>query len=90
MSKIINSTVYIKLTIDVLSSNKNVIYDSSMMTGSKVSLTIDHSFILTTDHYDMGIKMKDIQRQVKLKRNQLLISYLFRNMNFQKCEFLPL
>ena len=58
-----------------------------MMTDSKVSLTIDHSYILTTDHYDMGIKIKDIQKQVKLKRNQLLISYLFRNMNFQKCEF---
>ena len=53
-----------------------------MMTGSKVSLTIEHSYILTTDHYDMGIKMKDIQRQVKLKRNQLLTSYPFRNMKF--------
>ena len=40
-----------------------------MMTGSKVSLTIDHSYILTTDHYDMGIKIKDIQKQVKLKKS---------------------
>jgi hypothetical protein len=34
--------------------------DSSMMIGSKVKLTTGHSLILTTDHYDMGIKMKNI------------------------------
>ncbi len=42
---------------------------SSMMSGSKVRLT--------TGHYDMGIKMKDTQRQIILKRNQVLISYYY-------------
>jgi hypothetical protein len=60
------------------------------MTGSKVRLTTGHSLILTTDHYDMGIKMKEIQRQVKLKRNKILISYRFQEMNYRKFKFLPL
>ena len=57
------------------------------MTGSKVRLTTGHSLILTTDYYDMDIKMKDIQRQIKLKRNQILICFRFRDMNFQRSEF---
>jgi hypothetical protein len=40
-----------------------------MINGSKVKLTTGHSLILATENYNMGIKMKDIQRQVKLKRN---------------------
>jgi len=31
---------------------------SYTMTGSKVILTTGHSLVLTTDHYDMGIKVK--------------------------------
>jgi hypothetical protein len=54
----------------------------SMMTGSKVRLTIDHN--------NIGIKMKDIERQIKQKTNHLLICFRSRDMNFQRCEFLSL
>jgi hypothetical protein len=48
-----------------------------MMTGSKVRLTNVHSLTLTINHNNIGMKMKNIQRQVKPKRNQLLNSYCF-------------
>jgi hypothetical protein len=38
----------------------------------------------------MCIKIKDIQRRVKEKRNQLLIGYHSEDMNFRKCQFLQL
>jgi hypothetical protein len=51
--------------------------ESSMMISSKVILTTVHSLNLTVNHNNMGIKMKDIKRQIKQKRNHLLISYSF-------------
>jgi hypothetical protein len=60
------------------------------MTGSKVKLTTVHSLILTNDHNNIGIKMKEIERQIKQKRNHLLIYDHFKDMNFQKCKFLTL
>ncbi len=41
----------------------------SMMTGSKVRLTNGYLLILTTDYNNIGIKVKDIERQIKQKRN---------------------
>jgi hypothetical protein len=58
-----------------------------MMTGSKVRLTNVHSLILTTNHNNIGIKMKDIERQIKQKRNHLLICDHFKDINFRKCKF---
>ena len=43
--------------------------ESSMMTGSKVRLTNVHLLILTNDYNNLGIKMRNIEREVKLKRN---------------------
>jgi hypothetical protein len=40
-----------------------------MMTGSKVRLTNGYLLILTTDYNNIGIKVKDIERQIKQKRN---------------------
>jgi hypothetical protein len=53
-----------------------------MITGSKARLTNVHSLILTTYHYNIGIKMKDIERQTKQKRNYLIIFYSFQDINF--------
>ncbi len=62
----------------------------SKLTHSKVILITVHSLILTTDHNNIGIKMKDIERQIKQKRNHLLICFRSRDMNFQRCEFFSL
>ncbi len=58
-----------------------------MMTSSKVMLTNVHSLILTTDHKNMDIKMKDIKRQIKQKRNHLLVYDRFKDMNFRRRKF---
>ncbi len=56
----------------------------SMMTGSKVRLTNGYLLILTTDYNNIGIKVKDIERQIKQKRNHFLICDRFKDMNFRR------
>ncbi len=55
-----------------------------MINGSQVRLISGHLLILTTNHNNIGIKMKDIERQIKQKRNHLLICDRFKDMNFQR------
>jgi hypothetical protein len=47
-------------------------------------LTKVHSLILTTDHNNIGIKIKNIERQIKQKRNHLLVYDRFKDMNFRR------
>jgi hypothetical protein len=58
-----------------------------MMTGSKVRVTTGHSLKLTTDHYDMDIKMKDILRQTMLKKELSLDRLLFPRYEFSSVNF---
>lgn len=52
-----------------------------MMTSSKVTLINVHSLILTTNHNNMGIRMKDVERQIKQKRNHFIIHFSFQDMS---------